>query len=783
MATITKTKPDYYKQSSSNDWISYSQGSFTCPTDWNLLFFQYQTAMGNITSCTFKFDVTSKKDRGQDTATFVFRFSATGVATGSFETKTVSVSGHYSGEISATFSFSGGLNIVPNISLNVYQSTSSNTFSITPSTSTITGTQSGTLSFDVDKRSANINDDVTISFNYRNDADITLTFRSYDYRFTPARTLTVNTATAKENTYKFSCDENWFLQCRNPNTYLYLYITATDTAGRTYTMGGSITVKREAITLDISSTDVPINSTKTITITDPYSRDLNVEIVPMNKSSIILLSDSGVKNSFSFSIPEDAFVTSNTYGQTLQIRCTFKDRYYREGNLFLTLTRDEIEVHLISFVDLSTYTSYVVTGYDFRLQFLRRANRELTVTFSSNGKTLKGILDVSQWIVNEDIAEFDCYKRWFDDANNVADTTIPFTITVTDEMLRRTVITHEIRAGSDMNPTVSAIVSPVQKASWPASLDTYYVQGYTRAKYEATVTAQTNAAITSVVLTSQRIGNLHLQYNSQTLKYEGETQAPLIVDTDYVITATDQRGLSASTQAATITVLPYNLPNISIKNYHRWRLEYTHVEETASDTWNITHNLNKNPDVVVIDENGNVMPCEVTYIDSNSLTCTFPITVAGTAYLGVASDDGDYCLMSVDYTFSPLNNLNEKETEVEVTGAQAPEPDSRTLPTYTATEVYLFAADIEHSYAIDITAADLLNSKTLHVVLSTAGVIMDFRHGGKGIGFGKVAEHDQSVEVNPEWTLRSEKIEVTVNNVPRDLSTLLATIMDKLDIS
>ena len=370
---------------------------------------------------------------------------------------------------------------------------------------------------------------------------------------------------------------------------------------------------------------------------------------------------------------------------------------------------------LVAYVDVTTdpITNYAETGSGFRLQFFDRYDRELTVKFTSNGAALKDAAGISNsWAVQDDIARFDCLKRWFDDASDVNNTVIPFTVTVSDDMLRETVKTWEVRAGPDMNPVISVSTNPIQQSNWPSVLDLYYVQGYTRIKYEATVTAQTNAAITSVKLTSSRIGTLELLYNSETAKYEVESKAPLIADTDYVITATDQRGLSSSTQSAAISVLQYASPAITIDSYHRCQDDRT-------------------PD-----------------------------------------DSGSYCEMVVSFAFSALQDLNGKDTAVVTTGVQ----DERTLATYTSRETYFFAADPEHSYQIVISATDLLYSVSKTVVLSTAGVIMDFLAGGKGIGLGKVAELQKCVEVNPEWKLKAATIELNGT----DLGTLLAQIQQRL---
>lgn len=61
---------------------------------------------------------------------------------------------------------------------------------------------------------------------------------------------------------------------------------------------------------------------------------------------------------------------------------------------------------------------------------------------------------------------------------------------------------------------------------------------------------------------------------------------------------------------------------------------YTHTQTTASDVWNIAHNLNKKPSVTVIDSSGSLIFGDLIYNDNNSLTIDFnSVEVTGTAIL------------------------------------------------------------------------------------------------------------------------------------------------------
>jgi hypothetical protein len=57
------------------------------------------------------------------------------------------------------------------------------------------------------------------------------------------------------------------------------------------------------------------------------------------------------------------------------------------------------------------------------------------------------------------------------------------------------------------------------------------------------------------------------------------------------------------------------------------------TQNTAVTTWNINHNLEKNPSVSITSFGGTVAEAKVNYIDKNNLTITFNAAFSGKAYL------------------------------------------------------------------------------------------------------------------------------------------------------
>ena len=58
-----------------------------------------------------------------------------------------------------------------------------------------------------------------------------------------------------------------------------------------------------------------------------------------------------------------------------------------------------------------------------------------------------------------------------------------------------------------------------------------------------------------------------------------------------------------------------------------------YVQAVASDTWSITHNMDKYPSVTVVDSGNTVVIGDIHYIDRNSLVLTFVGAFVGKAYL------------------------------------------------------------------------------------------------------------------------------------------------------
>lgn len=77
------------------------------------------------------------------------------------------------------------------------------------------------------------------------------------------------------------------------------------------------------------------------------------------------------------------------------------------------------------------------------------------------------------------------------------------------------------------------------------------------------------------------------------------------------------------------TVHRRNSSNLSV-TYHSG---YIHNQSLPSDTWTITHNLNKNPSITVVDSAGGEVEGAVVINSLNQITITFCAAFSGKAYL------------------------------------------------------------------------------------------------------------------------------------------------------
>lgn len=302
---------------------------------------------------------------------------------------------------------------------------------------------------------------------------------------------------------------------------------------------------------------------------------------------------------------------------------------------------------------------------------------------------------------------------FFDKANVVRSQNMNVTANVRDNRSRTATVTFTLTASDSMRPTIRYVMPTIVQPS-PA-IDTFpntYIASVSRVKVSVGFSLNTQAKISNATLQYSGSLPITMRVNSGTGVCEATTTNPITGETDFTATLTDERGMSTSQTVKLTGVKPYSAPTVTVNSYRRC-------------------NADKTP-----------------------------------------NDSGEYCLMNVSYEITPLDNQNAKTAKVNSTAYT----DTRDLEDYTQTVEYLFAANMERSYEITVIAIDAITQASKTVRLSTAGAIMDFLTGGKGIGLGKVAEYQNMVEVNPEWEF---KCRVRVNGQLVDLGTILETLLSQ----
>lgn len=72
--------------------------------------------------------------------------------------------------------------------------------------------------------------------------------------------------------------------------------------------------------------------------------------------------------------------------------------------------------------------------------------------------------------------------------------------------------------------------------------------------------------------------------------------------------------------------------NSTIEDFYK-RDNYTHIQNTPSDTWVILHNMGKRPSVSIVDTAEDEVEAEIKYDTNNQITITFSAAMSGKAFL------------------------------------------------------------------------------------------------------------------------------------------------------
>jgi len=624
-----------------------------------------------------------------------------------------------------------------------------------------------------------VNAGSAVSMVFKNRASQTLT-AVFEAR---GRELASMSITADSN--NIECPASWFSTAGTTDD-LAVTVTVTDDYSRTVT--GEFTLHLADLGLRVSPTSANIGSSVTLTYSNRYGNTLDVSV---SCNGYSLYSFSASRDSSSFTISSswlyafggsyaslDIEVKDSTTGRTADgsvsvnidalgasanksavktgdpIEITLSNRYgesvlvrFKDGSALIqsyTYNTDTITVT----PDVSWFTKTgnandsmnvsveIVGEYSDREAFLSfdltrpvlsvsatspvTAGNSVTLAFGErNGSTLTVKLKSGNTVLaspdsfSADGLTVATKQKWFQDLSVTTQNYIEVTVEVTDSGGRTASTTFRLEAGDDMAPTISGITFSAEQPT--AAMRSAFPGIYVAGYTKLKVSATVSAKYSASAwqVNFTIAGSAPTEMSqSSGSKWEGVSINPVTVNGDVVVSAVDSRGLRSESKLRFSSLTAYNAPSVSAISFHRCR------EDRTKD------------------------------------------------------DSGGYCLISATFTISPVKDKNSKSAAI----ASSIYSDSKTLSSYTQTIEWFFAADIEHSYEITLSAIDTITRMDATVKLSTAGVIMDFLAGGKGIGLGKVAEYSNAVEVNPEWTLKVGSIELNGS----DLGTLLQQIDQRL---
>lgn len=176
-------------------------------------------------------------------------------------------------------------------------------------------------------------------------------------------------------------------------------------------------------------------------------------------------------------------------------------------------------------------------------------------------------------------------KSWFTTAGLTAVTSFSVGVSVDEDSTLYQ--SFDVTAGSDMNPSVSAVsLEIVQSGNAATYFPSTYLANISKCKISANVATGSNATISSVKATYSGgpSGGVTLTYNSSTGKYEGTTPA-MTRSVTFTVTATDQRGLTGSKTSNQVTVVQYSKPAINISSAYTYRCNSSGTQESGGAYW------------------------------------------------------------------------------------------------------------------------------------------------------------------------------------------------------
>ena len=129
------------------------------------------------------------------------------------------------------------------------------------------------------------------------------------------------------------------------------------------------------------------------------------------------------------------------------------------------------------------------------------------------------------------------------------------------------------------------------------------------------------------------------------------------------------------------------------------------------------------------------------------------MTALRTNSSGTAQDDGEYISLMAAFSGSTVGGRNT------ISGKYRYMPDGGSWSSLTAITSGVrrtFSASGESTFTVQVQVSDAFTTISQDVVVNSIQFIMDFKSGGKGIAFGKVAEYDDLLDVGWDAHFRGD---------------------------
>ena len=123
---------------------------------------------------------------------------------------------------------------------------------------------------------------------------------------------------------------------------------------------------------------------------------------------------------------------------------------------------------------------------------------------------------------------------------------------------------------------------------------------------------------------------------------------------------------------------------------------------------------------------------------------------------GTLDETGGYIKLEYACAVAPVNNRNTKTLSYRYRQQNQSQSTAKTITmeSYNKTGHVIIPASGEYSWEVTVILQDAFTTSQVNVSVGTSFVLLDFHHSGKGIGIGKVAELQNTLDLAQQWDIK-----------------------------